>query len=206
MLKSKKNKGFTIVELLAVLVILGIIMAITVPTISYFLRGNSKDYYSKLEKTVSTSSQDFFNDYRVNLPKDIGNVKRVGVSTLVSQKYTTEVLGIDKETCDGDVVVQKLTNGNYSYTSCLKCEKKSDGSYGYVSDTKECGYSEENNNNYTILIDGLGDKTSVRIPQAQSYTVPNANVYVNGQSLSTPLRPTPSTIDEIGRASCRERV
>ena len=191
----KNKKAFTMVELLAVLVILGIIMAIAVPTISYFLKGNSSDYYSKLERTISASSQDFFNDYRVNLPKDIGNIKKINITTLTSQKYITDILGIDKKNCEGDVVAQKLSNGNYSYTTCLKCEKKQDGSYGYTSTAKECGYSEENNNKYTILIDGLGDKNSIRIPQAESYTIPNAKVYVNNQALSSTIKPTPISIN-----------
>ena len=121
MLNQKKQNGFTMVELLASFVILGVIMAIAVPTISYFLKGNSKDYYNQLEKTVSSSGQDFFNDYRSNLPKDIGNIKKISIKDLQSQKYITEIKGIDKKDCDGDVVVQKLANGNYSYTACLKC-------------------------------------------------------------------------------------
>ena len=47
------------------------------PMISYVFKGNNKDYYDNLEKTVSSSGQDFFNDYRSNLPKDIGNIKSV---------------------------------------------------------------------------------------------------------------------------------
>ncbi len=195
MLNQKKQNGFTMVELLASFVILGVIMAIAVPTISYFLKGNSKDYYNQLEKTVSSSGQDFFNDYRSNLPKDIGNIKKISIKDLQSQKYITEIKGIDKKDCDGDVVVQKLANGNYSYTACLKCEKKNNGNYEYNSSAKECGYSEENNNHYTILIDGLSDKTSIRIPQAENYTIPNAKVYVNGQAISPVIKPTPSTID-----------
>jgi len=188
------NKGFTMIEIMAVFIILGIVMAITIPTISYFLKGNSKDYYSKLEKTVSSSAQDYFNDYRVNLPKEIGYVKRVDINIIQSQKYITEILGIDKKACSGDVVTQKRANGNYSYTACLKCERKKDGSYAYVSDNTECGYSEDNNGKFTILIDGLGNKDNVRIPQGESYTIPNAKAYVNGQALTT-IKPMPLSID-----------
>lgn len=49
MKKINKETAFTMIELLALFVILGIIMAIAVPAISYFLKGKSKDYYSKLE-------------------------------------------------------------------------------------------------------------------------------------------------------------
>ena len=188
------NKGFTMIEIMAVFIILGIVMAITIPTISYFLKGNSKDYYSKLEKTISSSAQDYFNDYRVNLPKEIGYVKRVDINIIQSQKYITEILGIDKKACSGDVVTQKRANGNYSYTACLKCERKKDGSYAYVSDNTECGYSEDNNGKFTILIDGLGNKDNVRIPQGESYTIPNAKAYVNGQALTT-IKPMPLSID-----------
>ena len=188
------DKGFTMIEIMAVFVILGRVMAITIPTIIYFLKGNSKDYYSKLEKTVESSSQEYFNDYKVNLPKEIGYVKRVDMSLLQSQKYITDILGIDKKTCSGDVVTQKRANGNYSYTACLKCERKKDGTYGYVSDNTECGYSEDNNGKITILIDGLGNKDSIRVPQGENYTIPNAKAYINGQPLTT-IKPMPLSVD-----------
>ena len=192
---TEKNQAFTMVELLAVLVILGIIMAITIPVVSHYISGNNKDYYEKLEATVVSSGQDFFNDYHANLPKEIGQVSKVDVNTLTDQKYITEILGTDKKSCEGSVITQKLANGKYSYTACLKCDKQSDGSYKYESSNRECGYNPDNNSKYVIKIDGLGENTTTQTAQAQSYTVPSAHVYVNDQPLAIELKPTPSSIN-----------
>ena len=190
-----KNRAFTMVELLAVLVVLGIIMAITIPTISYFIRRNDKDYYLNLEKLVASSGQDYFNDFKSELPKEIGHVKKVPIEKITDQKHVTEVLGTDKEKCVGDIVVQKIATGEYTYTSCLKCEKNGE-IYNYESNSPECNLSESNNSSYIISIDGFrDDEDTKRIPQGEPFTIPMGEVFINGQNIGQKVKPTPSTID-----------
>lgn len=50
-----KNKGFTLAEVLIALVIIGVIAAMTVPTLMN--RTNNQEFVSKLKKTYSTLSQ-----------------------------------------------------------------------------------------------------------------------------------------------------
>lgn len=52
--REKQKRGFTMIELLAVLVILGIIMVIAVPSVVGYLQGARNDYYDQLEESVKT--------------------------------------------------------------------------------------------------------------------------------------------------------
>ena len=58
--KSKQKRGFTMIELLAVLVILGIIMVIAVPSVVSYLQGARNDYYDQLEESVKTVGAGIF--------------------------------------------------------------------------------------------------------------------------------------------------
>ncbi|MDY4051261.1 MAG: type II secretion system protein, partial [Candidatus Faecenecus gallistercoris] len=53
--KSKQKRGFTMIELLAVLVILGIIMVIAVPSVVGYLQDSKQKYYEQLEDSVMTA-------------------------------------------------------------------------------------------------------------------------------------------------------
>ena len=52
-----KNKGFTLVELLAVLVILGMISLIIIPSVSGTLNASRKNSYQKQIKVLETAAE-----------------------------------------------------------------------------------------------------------------------------------------------------
>lgn len=81
-----KEEGFTLVELLAVIVILGIIMAIAVPGIG----------------KVISNSQEKADEAEIELIKDAGRIY-----------FTTDKAGIEKAKTGGSVEVVYLINNNY---------------------------------------------------------------------------------------------
>lgn len=60
------KKGFTLVELLAVIVILGIIAVITIPRIQDVLQESQDDSYNLLSEKLVDKAKDYVNDNRLD--------------------------------------------------------------------------------------------------------------------------------------------
>lgn len=177
-----KKNGFTMVELLAVLVILGIIMMIAVPAISKLVSSTDEDYYASLEGTLRSYGQDYFQDRRTLLPKETGNVKEVSIQTLVNQKYGDEPKDMKGNPCKGRILVQRKATNEYEYVTCLECAD-------YRTTKAVCSYSEEDNGK--IVITGVENAI---VKQGSNFTPPIARATINGETLGS-VNPSPSWID-----------
>ena len=138
--KEKKKRGFTMIELLAVLVILGVIMVIAVPSVIGYLQGSKQSYYEQLEESVKTTGQEYFSDHRSLMPRENGQIYKVDIKDLISEGYTTEILDSDGEnTCTGNVYVKRLATADFEYHACISCGKKdSEGNQAYTSTDTFC--------------------------------------------------------------------
>jgi type IV pilus assembly protein PilA len=54
----KKNKGFTLVELLAVIVVLGIILVIAIPNIQQIITNARKEAYERQKKFIADAAKE----------------------------------------------------------------------------------------------------------------------------------------------------
>ena len=119
------KKGFTMVELLATIIILGILMGSAIVAISWILDLNKKEYYSTLEKNVILAAKSYYADHRSALPKSIGYSRKITLKTLVEKNYLSEVLDYGKGDCtkssDSYVKVTKYSNQDYLYTAYFHC-------------------------------------------------------------------------------------
>ncbi len=61
------NKGFSLVEVLAVVVILGVIATIMIPTIGSVINQNKEDNYKNLEKTIFNAAKLYISDNRYDI-------------------------------------------------------------------------------------------------------------------------------------------
>ena len=124
MKKLKNNKGFTLVEVIAVVIILGITLTTAIVGYNKYIEKSKKNYYTKQKDLVTQAGRDFFNDNRGRLPINIGEENCVLLSTLVNNKYIDKVLDYDKSECDANlskVCANKVTLTQYKYTTYLKC-------------------------------------------------------------------------------------
>ncbi len=125
-----KNKGFTLVEMLAVLVILGLLIGIGVFTVNNIRDNAEKNYYVSMEDTLKIAGNDYFNDNREDRPIDDYNF--VSLETLEDHEYLDVLKTYDKkEDCDksSGVYIYNTETGN-EYEVCLKCGiHKSTGLY-----------------------------------------------------------------------------
>ena len=74
------NKGFTLVEVLAVVVILGILATIMVSTATNFIKDNKKEQYNNLKKSILSAAKVYISDYRYDITLDPSTVCGSGVT------------------------------------------------------------------------------------------------------------------------------
>ena len=125
--KKNKKRGFTLVELLAAVVILGLLAAGVVVGVSQLIKKQKQNYYIKQEELVIQAGREYFNDNHNQLPIKINDEKCVTLDTLISNKYIAPVEDYNKETCDAKetvVCATKKTTTKYSYKVNLECKEK----------------------------------------------------------------------------------
>lgn len=123
---KKNNKGFTMIEIIGAVIIMGILVGLIVPNVSRMLRQFRIDYYDKLEQTTNESGKDFFADNQIYKPDGLLKSQYVNVSTLISQKYADSLLDYKGKVCSlGDkesyTIAIHMGNGEYEYKTCIKC-------------------------------------------------------------------------------------
>ena len=90
-MKKLNKKGFTLVELLVVLVILAVIMSIAIPSVTSSIeRSKQKEYDAKVKLIVSAAEL-YFDKHRNTYPISSGDTTyKVNISKLIEEKYLTE--------------------------------------------------------------------------------------------------------------------
>ena len=120
----KNKKGFTLVEALAAVVILGILSATAIMGYSKYVKTAQDNYNKKQEDLVTQAGRDYFNDNRGKLPQAPGEERCVLLDTLISNKYIGQVTDYKKSSCGGEnskVCAVKLDTSKYLYYSKLSC-------------------------------------------------------------------------------------
>jgi len=154
-LRRIRDKGFTLVEILAVLVLIGVLLLIAIPAINKQLANFRVNYYKKLEESIESSAKDYILDRRFSKPTDLLHSKVIMVSELEEKGYIDSVKDYLGKTCDNTetsysyVVMVKTGEKEYEYQTCLKCSQDE-----YATDTSEeekdyCNIAWLENNNIT---------------------------------------------------------
>lgn len=122
---KKNNKGFTMIELLAAIVLLGILAATAIAAVSWILQRSKDNYYVTLEKNVTMAAENYYVDNRAALPKAIGQSRRILLKTLVEKNYLKEVVDYNKDDCTASnksyIKVVKYSNSDYIYKAYFDC-------------------------------------------------------------------------------------
>ena len=128
----RKKKGFTLVELLATIIILGLLVTIAYVSVTSILDRGNDSYYESQENMLVLAGREYFADHRSELPKEIGDTSTVTLETLIKEKYIDPIKDKDENVCDeknSGVTAQKITDRDFQYYGILAC-----GNYTTESD------------------------------------------------------------------------
>ena len=86
-----KNRGFTLVELLGVVVILIIVLGIAVVGYIKISDAIKMSFYKGVEESISLASGEYYNYNEEKAPQMFGNAVEVKVKELIESGYIEEV-------------------------------------------------------------------------------------------------------------------
>lgn len=101
-MKKKFNRGFSFVELLAAIVIMGLLSGLAIVSIRFLLNKAEKEYYKAQESEIIMAAKSYTQDNRNHLPKRVGLKTQIFLSTLQEKKYIGDVVDRSKKKCFPD--------------------------------------------------------------------------------------------------------
>lgn len=157
--KKSNNKGFTLVELLVAISILGLITVMALPQISHLQNQNKETKYKKYAETLMTSGKLYTDSYA----EDMFGYNTSGCVDIsyneLYEKNLLKDLKVDGATCKSDdtFVRVRKTNNNYTYEVSIYCTGKSgEVLYDERIDGSGCESSEPDNEGPTITFSQNG--------------------------------------------------
>ena len=133
----KNNNAFTLVELLAVITILGILALLIVPNVSNYIFDTKMQTYASHETTMEKAAESLTietlngkTDFALPL---VDKSTKVLLEELEEMEFIKELVDPGGSACDKkkSFVTIKNNNGTYEYSVCLHCGK-------YVTDRSDC--------------------------------------------------------------------
>ena len=126
-----KNKGFTLIEIIAVIIIIGILMIITIPNISGFLSDSRVSAYKSHEKTMEEAARSYTieciknNEQGCYLPRE-GEEINILLGELEEKEFLEKLQDPSNQGayCNPEesyVKIGKSYEVDYDYTVCLYC-------------------------------------------------------------------------------------
>ena len=121
---KKDRKGFSLVEILAAIVILGLLSSIAIVSVNYILKKAETEYYKSQIDEIILAAKSYTQDNRNSLPKRVGMRTEVTLKSLQNKKYIGKVVDRHKNECDAEgtkVQIYKYDKTHYSYSVTLVC-------------------------------------------------------------------------------------
>lgn len=97
------NKGFSLIEMLAVIFILGVLAGIMIPAASRLISENKKDNYNNLKRSLITAARSYVSDYRYEIELS-GSCNADGTGKRTVSK-------INNNSVDGKLYIKYLVTG-----------------------------------------------------------------------------------------------
>ena len=127
----KNKNGFTMVELLAVITIMGILMGIGVVSVQKATNKSRDNFYKSQRSTLTNAASSYLADHKEEYPVYVGQKKEINLSKLQTNKYIGEFTDHSKnpnscKTALTKVVVVKTDTNHFNYYTVFNCDAKTD--------------------------------------------------------------------------------
>lgn len=131
------KKGFTLAELLAVIVIIGLIGLLTIPNIQKVLKDSKDDLYEIQEQEMIDEAKNWVADHPYDIPENNGDVLVISLGELKLGAYIDLKLTNPKTSLmfdDASKIMIKRENNKYNYSVQIGDNEKevSDNDYPKV--------------------------------------------------------------------------
>ena len=125
------KKGFTMIELLGVIVILAILLTVTFTSVSVIIKDSRNSVYKKQLNSILNAAYDWSLKHPNTLPKNKGEKTYIPLLQLQRSGYVDEFINPKtKEKYPLDLIISiEYTGGNYRYNSMFS---KLNGNYLYT--------------------------------------------------------------------------
>lgn len=185
----KNNKGFTMVELLAVITILGLLVGIGVVSVQKSNQRARDNFYKTQRSTLTNAATSYLADHKSEYPTYIGQDKNITLGTLQTNKYIGKFTDHSKaeNSCNPNntiVKVIKTDTNRFTYRAILKCNGITD------KDVTGLGGTHHITKNANYL--------SINVTAAQGYKIKKYSYVVYKTGTNIVIRTntvTPSTPD-----------
>ena len=120
----KNKKGFTLIEILAAVTILGVLSIVAVVSVNKIIQKAKQNHYITAEDNLEMAGQSYVQQNRNALPKAIGQKKQIPLKTLVEKNYIEPIKDYSDNECNLEnsyVQVFKYSKEDYSYVAYLDC-------------------------------------------------------------------------------------
>ena len=101
-MKKLNKRGFTMVELLATIVIIGILGTVGVVGVTKSIKSAKDRYYVAQNKLFISAAQTYFTDNKSRLPMKSGTNKKVTLKTLNDENYIEKIVDYNKKEYNKD--------------------------------------------------------------------------------------------------------
>ena len=129
------KKGFTLTEILAVIAILGVILAIAVPSYNSLSKKFEKAYYEKLEGSVLAAAKSYYKENAESRPAELLYSSVVTFSELKENKNIDDIKGYKSvDDLKGRIIIVKKVEG-YDYKMCYLAPRTTDANEKKASTT-----------------------------------------------------------------------
>lgn len=159
---KKNNHGFTLVELLTVVVLLGIVMMIAIPSLRNLTYNNSVQQYNYHEKFVEEAAKLYVKNYKSELEKDkTSTCFNIPYKALLKEDLIEE----EEISCEGNIILERRSREGYNHSYYLTC-RDSGGNIVHASESipLNCkGIGGKFILNYSLYTDG----ESGQVPYAE---------------------------------------
>ena len=220
------KKGFTLIEMLIVIVLMGIIMTLALPSVMKLMENRSSDEYRTQLKLVEQAS----NLYQIRYRGEFNNNPSASCFIIKYQTLLDEKLIEEQDIkCNGIIYYKKDRKGNFSRSYFLNCRDKNNVEFSHynevdvptgcinldIDNEKEDTPSIEaptirggNNNWVSTNIDITVDNSGIPLSQVKHYEYYKSTTSTTPSKYTTPTGTTSNsvTISENGTTYIWYRV